>query len=102
MDTLPQKEKWPCLFTESDTTGEKDFEEFFVEGETLDLERFKNLGIVKSDLGFDNEKLELFMNTVLSMRINLSWKKSDLVELFHELLPGFYHKEKGKYLDSKM
>ena len=102
METLPQKGKWPCLFTESDTTVEKDFEEFFVEGETLDLERFKNLGIVKSDLGFDNQKLKLFMHTVFSMRKNLSWTRSELVASFHELLPGFDHKEKGKYLDSKM
>jgi hypothetical protein len=36
------------------------------------------------------------------MRENLEWSKKDLVELFHELLPGFDHKETGKYLDSKM
>ncbi|WP_103665876.1 UDP-N-acetylglucosamine 4,6-dehydratase [Gracilimonas amylolytica] len=102
VDTLPKEGKWPCLFTESDTTGEKDFEEFFMEGETLDLERFENLGIVKSNLDFEEEKLNYFLESIQEMKESLSWAKSDLVELFHELLPGFDHKETGKYLDSKM
>mgnify|MGYP005846969231 CR=1 FL=1 len=100
--TLPDKGKWPCLFTESDTTGEKDFEEFFVEGETLDLNRFQNLGIVKSELNYDEQKLNYFLNRIDQMKENLSWNKSDLVDLFLELLPGFDHKKTGKYLDSKM
>jgi FlaA1/EpsC-like NDP-sugar epimerase len=102
VDTLPQEGKWPCLFTESDTTGEKDFEEFFMEGETLDLERFENLGIVKSDLDFEEDKLDYFLRTIEEKKKNLRWTKSDVVKLFHELLPGFDHKETGKYLDSKM
>ena len=102
VNSLPQKGKWPCLFTESDTTGEKDFEEFFMDGEMLDLEYFENLGIVKSNLDFEEEKLDYFLDSIHKMRDDLSWTKSDLVELFHELLPGFDHKETGKYLDSKM
>jgi UDP-N-acetylglucosamine 4,6-dehydratase len=42
-------QQWPCLFTKSDTTGEKDFEEFFTENETLDMDRFQNLGIIKNE-----------------------------------------------------
>lgn len=102
VDILPQEGKWPCLFTESDTTGEKDFEEFFMEGETLDLKRFESLGIVKSDLGFEEEKLDYFLENIYNMKKNLSWTKSDVVKLFNEMLPGFNHKETGKYLDSKM
>lgn len=102
VDTLPQEGKWPCLFTESDTTGEKDFEEFFMDGERLDIERFENLGIVKSNLDFEEEKLETFLDSIQKMKESLSWTRADLVNLFHELLPGFDHKETGKYLDSKM
>jgi FlaA1/EpsC-like NDP-sugar epimerase len=43
------KRKWPCLFTKSDTTGEKDFEEFFTNKEILDMARFENLGIIKNE-----------------------------------------------------
>ena len=102
VDTLPQEGKWPCLFTESDTTGEKDFEEFFMEGESLDLDRFENLGIVKSDIHFKEIKLNTFLVRIQEMKERLSWTKSDLLELFHEMLPGFDHKETRKYLDSKM
>lgn len=100
--TLPKEGRWPCLFTKSDTTGEKDFEEFFIEGEKIDLERFENLGIVKSSLDFDNRELETFLEHIQEMKNDLSWTKADLVQLFHDLLPGFDHKETGKYLDYKM
>lgn len=102
VNTLPEKRQWPCLFTESDTTGEKDFEEFFMDGETLDLDRFQNLGIVKSELNYDEQKLNYFLNKISEMKENLEWNKADLIDLFHELLPDFDHKETGKYLDSKM
>jgi FlaA1/EpsC-like NDP-sugar epimerase len=102
VNSLPQEGKWPCFFTQSDTTGEKDFEEFFMEGEVLDLDRFENLGIVKSSLAFDESKLNLFLEEISKMRSSLKWEKLEIVNLFHELIPGFDHKETGKYLDSKM
>lgn len=102
VSSLPHQKKWPCLFTSSDTTGEKDFEEFFVEGEKLDLNRFNNLGIVKSQLSIDEQKLTHFIDMITAYKSNLSWEKEDLVKLFHEILPGFQHKETGKYLDAKM
>lgn len=93
---------WPCYFTESDTTGEKDFEEFFMEGEQLDLERFENLGIVKSSLPYQEDKLDWFLSEVNNLMERKEWTKSNLVYLFNELLPAFDHKETGKYLDAKM
>lgn len=100
--TLPDKGKWPCLFTSSDTTGEKDFEEFFTENEVLDLERFNNLGVIKNELKFDSSQLERFSLTINEMKANLAWDKPSIVDLFHYMIPDFGHKETGKYLDSKM
>ena len=102
MTTLPQEGKWPCLFTPSDTTGEKDFEEFFTTQETLDLERFKNLGIIKNEPIFDEAKLALFSDTINELKAKKAWVKKDIVKLFHQMIPDFGHKEMGKYLDSKM
>jgi FlaA1/EpsC-like NDP-sugar epimerase len=99
---LPQTGKWPCYFTKSDTTGEKDFEEFFMEGEVLDMNRFENLGIVKSSLVFDTSKLSVFLTEIERMRTSLKWDKNEIVALFQQLLDGFDHKETGKYLDAKM
>ena len=102
VDTLPEKGQWPCLFTCSDTTGEKDFEEFFTDKEVLDMERFKNLGIIKNEALYDQALLELFENEINTMKQQKSWTKTELVELFHQMIPDFGHKETGKYLDGKM
>ncbi|HAQ70388.1 MAG TPA: UDP-N-acetylglucosamine 4,6-dehydratase, partial [Flavobacteriales bacterium] len=99
---LPQKGKWPCLFTPSNTTGEKDFEEFFTPNEIIDLDRFQNLGIIKNGLADNSNKLDYFLDTIFEMRKRGKWAKEEIVELFHEIIPGFGHEEKGKYLDSKM
>ncbi|MEA3383838.1 MAG: UDP-N-acetylglucosamine 4,6-dehydratase [Campylobacterota bacterium] len=101
-ETLPQEGKWPCLFTSSDTTGEKDFEEFFTDAETLDMERFLNLGVIKNVAIYDNSKLNHFENTIKNFKYNMSWSKEDIVKEFFNLIPDFGHKEIGKYLDGKM
>ena len=102
MATLPAEGKWPCLFTASDTTGEKDFEEFFTENEVLDMNRFENLGVIKNDLNFDDEKLNLFTTTIDALKEERKWNKEQIVDLFFKMIPGFGHKETGKYLDAKM
>ncbi len=100
--TLPNEGKWPCLFTSSDTTGEKDFEEFFTDKEVLDMERFDNLGVIKNKAIFDDEKLNSFEKTIRGFKSELSWKKEDIVKEFFIMIPDFGHKETGKYLDGKM
>lgn len=100
--TLPDEGKWPCLFTSSDTTGEKDFEEFFTSAETLDMQRFENLGVIKNKLEYDPQLLATFETTIDAMKKNLAWDKDSLVKLFFKMLPDFGHKETGKYLDGKM
>lgn len=102
IDTLPQQGKWPCLFTASDTTGEKDFEEFFTEKETLDMDRFENLGVIKNELHIEEDKLNLFESTIKSLKSLRKWNKEQIVDLFFMMIPDFGHKETGKYLDSKM
>ncbi|MBY5947291.1 UDP-N-acetylglucosamine 4,6-dehydratase [Photobacterium rosenbergii] len=100
--TLPQKGYWPCLFTQSDTTGEKDFEEFFTVDETLDMTRFSGLGIIKSQLGYQAALLQEFESQINQMKLGKAWSKEQLVELFFHMLPEFGHKETGKHLDNKM
>jgi FlaA1/EpsC-like NDP-sugar epimerase len=100
--TLPQQGKWPCLFTNSDTTGEKDFEEFFTNSEILDLDKFSNLGIIKNRLDYNPELLDYFTDSIQSLKSNKIWTKSQIVELFNKMIPDFGHKETGKYLDAKM
>lgn len=100
--TLPEQGEWPCLFTSSDTTGEKDFEEFFTDNEALDMTRFENLGVIKNEPRYQSELLNLFEQEISRMKQQKAWTKSQLVDLFHNMIPDFGHKETGKYLDSKM
>lgn len=100
--TLPEKGQWPCLFTPSDTTGEKDFEEFFTENEVLDLERFRNLGIIKNEAVYDEKQIQHFSASIKKIKQTGNWNKEQLVELFFEMIPNFGYVEKGKYLDAKM
>ena len=100
--TLPKEGKYPCLFTSSDTTGEKDFEEFFTDNETLDMERFSNLGVIKNEADFNKELLNSFEKNIKGFKSNLVWSKEEILKEFFKMIPDFGHKETGKYLDEKM
>ena len=101
VDLIP-KRKWPVYFFSSDTTGEKGYEEFFMKNEKLDLNTYIGLGIVKSNIDFNEYDLDSFTNKICCMRKNVNWSKEELLELFHNLIPDFMHVEKGKFLDDKM
>jgi FlaA1/EpsC-like NDP-sugar epimerase len=94
--------KWPCFFFESDTSGEKDFEEFFTDNEVLDMDRFQNLGVIKNEADFDTNLLDKFIKVISELRKQEVWEKAPIVDLFNDMIPDFDHKETGKYLDGRM
>lgn len=93
---------WPCFFFRSDTTGEKPFEEFYVQGEMVELERFSDLGIVKSSFNVDGSILEGFERSVSEMRNSNRWSKQELVAEIRLALPTLKYEDVGKYLNGKM
>ena len=99
---LIAKKQWPCYFFKSDTTGEKDFEEFFTDNEDLDMVRFDTVGVIRNQPDFDEVKLNEFMDGIDALREKATWTKDDIVKLYFGLLPEFAHKETGKYLDQRM
>ena len=94
--------RWPCYFFKSDTTGEKDFEEFYTGAEVLQMERFESIGVVRNDPVYDAGKLDQFTEAVVALKARGRWERQELVDLFHVMLPDFGHKETGKYLDGRM
>ena len=90
------------MFTDSDTVGEKDYEEFFTDNETLDMKRFENLGVIKNEALFNPKLVTEFEQTIAKLKQDQVWTKDEVVELFLKMIPDFGHKETGKYLDSKM
>ena len=92
---------WPCYFSSSTTTGEKTFEEFYRKDEKTDMDRFIDLGIVKSELNANTIQLNDFLNQ-LELLKKRAWQKEEMVKLFQSLLPEFKHIEKERSLDQKM
>jgi FlaA1/EpsC-like NDP-sugar epimerase len=101
-EELIKSKLWPCYFFQTDTSGEKDFEEFFTAGERLDMSRFGNLGVIKNESIYDSTQLDNFLLEIGDMRASKTWGKDRLVDLFNRMIPDFNHKETGKYLDGRM
>lgn len=99
---LIAQRKWPCYFFDSDTTGEKDFEEFFTDKEVLDMQRFESIGVIKNEPVFDDAVLDEFLAVIEGLTQRGLWEKCELVDLFNKMIPDFNHKETGKYLDGRM
>lgn len=99
---LIQNKKWPCYFFETDTTGEKDFEEFYTDTEELDMVRFETVGVIKNNSDTDRMQLAEFSQAIRDLRMRKFWEKRDIVRLVENILPEFTHIEKNKYLDERM
>lgn len=93
---------YPVIYFKSDTTGEKPYEEFYVPGETINLERFSALGVVETINHRSIYEIENFFNELRSIFISPEYTKADVVTAIKRFLPNFEHIEKGKNLDQKM
>lgn len=94
--------RWPCYFFNSDTTGEKEFEEFYTDREQVDWDRFDDIGVVPNGVTADPKQLRGFVEGIESLKQREQWKKDDILSLFCRLLPNFGHRETGRYLDNRM
>jgi FlaA1/EpsC-like NDP-sugar epimerase len=102
VDELIPRRRWPCYFFASDTTGEKDSEEFFTGSEVLDTDRFRSVGVIKTAPDYDDALLEGFLAEIGTLWRSDRWEKAAIVDLFNRTLPEFAHKETGRYLDARM
>jgi hypothetical protein len=99
---LKKQNKYPVYFFKSDTTGEKDFEEFYTDKENLDMNRFNELGVITNEAIYDEKKLQFFTKVIHAMRQKTTWSRTELISLFNRMIPEFKHKEFGKFLEGKM
>lgn len=93
---------YPVVYFKSDTTGEKAYEEFYVPGEKIDMQRFQALGVVEQTTRHDMEEVDVFFNKLESIFQKDDFTKAQVVEAIREFIPNFEHEEKGKNLDQKM
>ena len=95
-------ESYPVVYFRSDTTGEKIYEEFFVPGEKIDMDRFMALGVVEQTARHDMIEVSVFLNKLEAIFRNANFTKAQVVDAIKEFIPNFEHEEKGKNLDQKM
>ena len=94
--------RYPVHYSGSDTSGEKAYEEFYVESEKVDLARLKALGVITDKKVPDKNKIQKLFDQLTAAFERVETTKEDIVKIMHEYLPEFQHMEAGKSLDSKM
>ncbi len=95
-------ETYPVVYFESDTTGEKAYEEFYVPGEKIDMQRFQALGVIEQTTRHDMQEVGIFFERLESIFQKEDFTKAQVVDAIREFIPNFGHEEKGKNLDQKM
>ncbi len=93
---------YPVYFFETDTSGEKPYEEFFTDREIIDNDRFVNLGVIKNVVVRDIKEIDGVFQMLRTLFESGSVTKTEVVDILKTWLPNFEHIEKGKGLDSKM
>ena len=102
LENIKDSLKYPVYFSKSDTSGEKAFEEFYIEGENINLSRFTALGVIEVKEIPDREKVAKFIDELENMFEKEEIKKEDVVKFISDYLPSFKHIETGKGLDLKL
>ena len=97
-----ESDTYPVVYFKSDTTGEKAYEEFYVPGEKINMERFKALGVVEETTRRPMPEVNAFFDKLEAIFHKDDFTKAQVVEAIKEFIPNFEHEEKGKNLDQKM
>ena len=93
---------YPVHYSESDTSGEKSYEEFCTEDETVEWGRFRSLAVITGKTGGDKDRLADLLRHLSKAFAKDGATKNEIIQILEEYLPSFKHIEKGKSLDSKM
>ena len=102
LSTLNSQLKYPVVYFKSDTTGEKAYEEFYVPGEKLDMNRFKSLGVIEEVAKRPMNEIDGFFAEMEHIFAKADFTKEEVVQAIKKFIPNFEHEEKGKNLDQKM
>ena len=101
-DMSYDSENYPVVYFKSDTTGEKAYEEFYVPGEKINMERFSALGVVEETTRRPMPEINQFFDELENIFSKPDFTKAEVVVAIKKFIPNFEHEEKGKNLDQKM
>lgn len=94
--------EWPCFFSGSDTSGEKEFEEFYDPSEERDEERFQTVGVIKSPVFHGSDQVQEGIENLMALRASGQWSKDEVVSILEQAVPEMAHVVSDKSLDQKM
>lgn len=94
--------EYPTVYFKSDTTGEKAYEEFYIPGEKINMERFSALGVVEETTRRPMPEINAFFSKLEDIFAKADFTKKQVVDAIKDFIPNFEHEEKGKNLDQKM
>ena len=93
---------YPVLYFSSNTSGEKSFEEFYTTEETVLLDNFEGLGIVKNSSARSISEVSTIIDNLKELFNDPSTDKQTIVASIKKIIPNFEHIETGLGLDSKI
>lgn len=102
VDELAGHAQWPCYFQAGDTTGEKPLEEFTIDGEEVNADRFDEIDVIRWRRLDDAARLDRFVADLEAKLASGSWNRAQLLDQIKDLVPELEHRETGKFLDARM
>jgi len=93
---------YPIYFFNTDTSGEKLYEEFYTSEDQINLKKFNSIGIIKNSIKPSFSDVDLIIQEIENLFKRDSYEKEDIIKVMNKLLPDFNHIETGKTLDQKM
>ena len=93
---------YPVYFFDTDTSGEKLYEEFYTSTDVLEMDKFDSLGVIKNAKKEPINKIDERISALKNLLKTNDYQKSDIVRMLTQYIPDFEHIETGKGLDQKM
>lgn len=94
--------QYPVHYSVSDTSGEKEYEEFYTDEEDVELNRFVSLGVVTGKKVPNRGRIEELFEGLYKAFEKEEPVKEEIIQIIQAYLPNFEHIETGRSLDSKM
>jgi len=93
---------WPCFFAPTDTSGEKDLEEFASSREECDTARFTGLVVITKPLQSPPERLQHCLEQIAGLYRAGRWTREQILEAVRTGVPELRYVDRTANLDQKM
>jgi len=100
--TTTEGDPYPVYFFDTDTSGEKLYEEFYTDTDVVDQDTYDSLGVIKNARKLSQDQISATIIELKSLMDSGTYDKTAIVDLLKQHLPDFEHIETGRSLDQKM